>query len=228
MIVMRCGVWIRAALSLVALLGSGCVSRSEREARPPAPRANVVIPDKVMEGEPFQRQPDGKSAISVTGENLAPGSRVRMNGKPLVSSASGPTVSAVVPPEFYEHEGIYPVSVETPDGQISNSLPFIVFAKTGPAPAIRKLYPEVATAGIPFNRQPNGASALGIVGEKFLPGAQILINGETQATNFGDIDRLGSLVPDKFLGKPGTLAIVVRNKDGKTSTPASLVISPAK
>ena len=216
---------------VIALLlaSSACVTKSEREVKLAAPQIDRALPDKVLMGEPFQVQPDGKSAISVVGKNLHRGSRVRINGQPLATAwgAEGTAVSAIVPPELFAEPGMFPLSVESPSGDLSNTIPFIVLPRTGPAPIVTELFPSKSVAGKAFNEQPDGTSALGIVGKNFLPKSTIEINGEAQTTNFGDTDRLAALVPAKFLAKPGVLRITVVNLDGKRSDAAVLTLTPA-
>lgn len=209
----------------VLFLGS-CVSKSDRAARAPEPHLDTVTPDKVMAGDAFQQQADGRSALSVMGQNLLQGARVRLNGKPLETAfGDGKSLSAIVPPQLTNQEGIYPVSVESPDGQVSNSVPLVVLPRTGPVPEIKQLYPEATEVGKPFNEQPGGLSALGIVGVNFLPGATIEVNGEPLKTSFMDVDKVAAIMPGKFLSKPATLKIAVRNKDGKVSNVSSLELT---
>ena len=214
-------------LAAAACCVPACVTKEERLARGPAPQLHQVIPDKVLAGRPFQVQPGNRSALSVVGENLVRGSRLRLNGQPLETSyGDGRSLSAIVPDELFAKPGLLPVSVETPDGQVSNVLPFAILAATGPAPEITQLFPEEARVGKPFNEQPGGKSALGVVGRHFVPGSVILINGEATDTAFGDVDKLSALVPAKFLTQPGTLRIQIRNPDGKMSPWQVLRLKP--
>lgn len=224
---MSCSGFSKWLVTLVLMAGCSCVTRQEREARAPSPRLDQAVPAKVMQGKPFQVQADGQSAVSVTGEHFAPGSRIRLNGEALATSVSddGKTASAIVPPEMYSQPGMYPLSVESPTGAVSNAIPFTVLPQTGPAPIIERLYPDRTPAGTPFNEQPGGRSALGIVGKNFLPGAVIEIDGEALETNFVDTDNVAALVPEKFLPKPRRLRITVRNPDGKRSEPAVLTLT---
>ncbi len=213
-------------LGVMLLSTVGCVTKEERTVKGPAPRLDRVIPEKVLAGQPFQVQPGGRSALSVTGENLVKGSRIRVNGQPLeTSDGDGRSLNAFVPNALFAEPGLLPVTVETPDAQVSNALPFAVLAKTGPAPAVTQLFPASAPAGKPFNEQPGGLSALGIVGNHFLPGAVILIQGEAVETSFGDVDKLSAIVPSKFLARPGVLLIAVRNPDGKQSPASPLTLT---
>lgn len=224
---MSCTGFGKWGILLCLIFACDCVTRQERETRSPAPRVDQVVPAKVMAGKPFQVQPDGQSAVSVTGEHFAAGSRIRLNGEAMPTSVSddGKTASAVVPPEKYAKPGMYPLSVESPSGAVSNAVPFTVLPQAGPAPVIERLYPETFPAGRPFNEQPGGRSALGIVGKNFLPGAVIEIDGEALETNFVDTDNVAALVPEKFLGKPRRLRVTVRNPDGKRSEPAELTLT---
>jgi hypothetical protein len=215
----------RGLLWTAALLLStaGCVSRTEREAKPAPPHIDQVSPHQVMAGEPFQAQPGGHSALAIAGTSLRRGARVRLNGQPLETAwGDGTRLSALVPKELTAEPGMYPVTVETPEGQLSNALPLFVLPRTGPAPEIAQLYPAEAEAGKPFNEQPGGLSALGVTGRNFLPNAVLLINGEAQPTSFGGTDQLGCIVPAKLMAHPAELKIVVRNADGKESAAAVL------
>lgn len=214
-------------LALLLVFACACVSRQEREVRSPSPRLDSAVPAKVLAGKPFQVQADGQSALSVTGENFLRGSRIRLNGEVLATSVNddGKSASAIVPPDKFAQAGMFPLSVESPSGAVSNAIPFTVLPQTGPAPVVERLYPDATVAGKAFNEQPGGRSALGIVGKNFLPGAVIEIDGESQQTNFNDTDNVAALVPEKFISKPRRLRITVRNPDGKRSETAELTLT---
>ena len=221
----RYSVLTKVLLSIFALGLMACVGSRERSRLPPEPHLDQVVPARVGAGLSFQVQPDGRSALIVRGTNLSAKSRIRLNGHVLeTSGGDGTQLSAFVPAELLKEPGQFPVSVETPEGQLSNSLPFWVLSSSGPAPEIGKLYPSEYAAGQAFNQQPNGASALGITGANFLPEPVVEINGEPVVTAFGGSDQLSALVPDKFIQKPGRLKITVRNRDGKVSAPAELIL----
>lgn len=226
---MRSFAFTKAAALAAALLTVSCVTRKERETAGPVPRIDQILPGKVMAGVPFQVQPDGNSAISVTGANLSAGSRIRINGMPVVTAyGDGSALSGLVPKELFAEPGMYPLSVESASGDMSNTVPFIVLPRTGPQPVIKQVFPATAEAGKPFNEQPGGKSAVGITGEHFLPGAVIEINGEPQATNFIDTDRIAALVAPKFLSRAASLRITVLNIDGKRSAPGELILTAPK
>ena len=197
---------------------NSCVSEKEKSPTLPDAKIDKLVPDKVLEGQAFQIQPSGASALSVLGSNLVKGSRIKLNGMPLeTASGDGSSLAALVPPEIFAKAGNYIVSVETPDGRSTNTLAWVVLPKTGPAPEIRTIHPDTTVAGKGFNVQPNGISAMGMTGANFLPGAKILFNGKELETSFGGLDQLGVIVPSTEFAKPGKIKITVKNPDGKLS-----------
>lgn len=211
-------------LGLTALVS--CVSEKEKAPTLPEPRIERLVPDKVVEGQPFQQQPNGQSALSVLGANLVKGSRIKVNGMPLeTSSGDGTSLAALVPTEMFAKPGGYVITVETPDGRTTNPLAWTVLGKTGPAPEIRSLHPDTTPAAKPFNVQPNGISAMGIVGINFLPGAKVLMNNKEVETTFGNTDQLGAVVPPEVFAKPGKVQVVILNPDGKRSAPQTLNVT---
>ena len=218
---------LRHLAPFLAILLTSCVTKEERtEQKGSAMRIDRLLPDKVMAGADFNVQANKQSALSIVGEHLGPGSRIKMNGEPLETTVSpdGKSLAALVAPRFYAKEGTFAVSVDLPDGRASNTLPFVVLPTTGPAPSIIQLFPDSTTAGKSFNVQANGTSAMGMTGSNFLPSAKILLNGEPLETSFGDIDKLGVTVPPKFFAKQGIVKVTVRNPDGKVSAPVDFPV----
>lgn len=210
---------------LMLLASSACVRRGERSATGPLPRIDKLFPDKVMAGQGFNVQANGQSALGATGAFFAKGARLLINGHPLPTTVTDAnTISGLMPADLLQKDGTYAITVDMPDGRLSNTLPLIVLPTTGPAPVLGKLYPDTTTAGQGFNVQPNGRSAMGLTGSNFLPSAQVLINGQPQETNFGDIDRLGCFFAEKFYQRPGRVKVTVRNPDGKESAALEFVV----
>ena len=207
---------IAVSLTLVS-----CVTKQEREGpKLPVPRINQVLPDKVLEGQAFNEQPGGGSALSILGAHFGPGARIRFNGEPVetvVSSSNN--VAAIIPAKFFAKAGVLAVSVDLPDGRVSNQLPWVILPKSGPPPAVLQLYPPSTKAGQKFNVQSDGQSAMGLTGRGFLPGAKIFLNGEEVNSTFDDLDRMGCLFPEKFFAQAGEVRVTVRNPDGKESAP---------
>ena len=205
---------------------NSCVSEKEKSPTLPDAKIDKLVPDKVLEGQAFQIQPSGASALSVLGSNLVKGSRIKINGMPLeTASGDGSSLAALVPPEIFAKAGNYIVSVETPDGRSTNTLAWMVLPKTGPAPEIRSIHPDTTVAGKGFNVQPNGISAMGMTGANFLPGAKILFNGKELETSYGGLDQLAVIVPPTEFAKPGKIKITVKNPDGKLSPPKDFTVT---
>jgi hypothetical protein len=221
---MKTFVW--AAICLAALLTS-CVTEKEKSPTLPEARIERLVPDKVMVGTQFQPQPGGASALSVLGQNLVKGSKIKLNGMALeTASSDGTSLAAIVPAELYAKEGNFIVTVETPDGRGTNSLAWMVLPKTGPAPVINTMHPDSTQSGKGFNVQPNGVSALGMTGANFLPGAVIQFDGKGLDTSFGDTDKLGAVVPKEFFVKAGKVKVTVKNPDGKLSAVREFTVTP--
>lgn len=127
-----------ARLVLFISLGilSACVTERQRSRPLPGPRISALHPATVTAGQPFNAQPDGSSALSVTGENLFRGSRVLWNGEPLETAGGEDqrSLSAIVPKHLIATPGVYKVTVEHGDGRASNGLRFTVLpaASRGP------------------------------------------------------------------------------------------------
>ena len=212
---------------LLSVMLSACVSQEERKAPAnPQLRIDKVMPDKVMAANDFNVQANGMAAMSVVGANLGPGTRIKLNGEPLETTVGidGKSLAALVPRRFYATAGTFAIAVDRPDGTSSNTLPFVVLPNTGPAPSITQLFPDSAQAGKAFNVQPDGASAMGMTGANFLPTAKILLNGEAQLTNFGDIDKLGFIFPARFFANKGVVKVTVKNPDGKVSAAVDFAV----
>ena len=128
-------------LALLALLvaTTACIHESERKMQTPVPRIDRLYPDKIVAAQPFNVQANGQSALAATGAQFAAGARMLINGHPLHTTLTDPnTVSALLPKELFAKEGVYAITVDLPDGRVSNALPFVVLPNTGPPPAIAK------------------------------------------------------------------------------------------
>lgn len=214
------------ALAATIFLAS-CVSEKDKSPTLPEAKIDRIVPDKVVEGQPFQQQPNGQSAMSVLGSNLVKGSRIKLNGMPLeTASGDGTSLAALIPTNLFSKPGNYVVTVETPDGRSTNALAWTVLPKTGPAPEIKSLHPDTTQAGKGFNVQPNGISAMGVVGMNFLPGAKILIDGKEMETSFGNTDQLGAIVKPAAFAKAGKYKVTIQNPDGKLSPPKDFTVTP--
>jgi len=101
----------------------------------------------------------------------------------------------------------------------------LALAKTGDQPVppkITTLGPSETHAGVGFNVQPDGSSALGVTGWAFESGAKIILNGQVQPTMFGSEQGLTTTVPRELYSRPGTITIQVRNPNGMESNTSTL------
>jgi hypothetical protein len=85
-------------------------------------------------------------------------------------------------------------------------------------PKITSVSPAETRAGVDFNVQGSGLSALGVAGVNFELGAEVLINGQKQPTASGP-DWVSIIVPREIYARPGNVAIQVRNPNGVDSEP---------
>jgi hypothetical protein len=85
-------------------------------------------------------------------------------------------------------------------------------------PKITSVSPAETRAGVDFNVQGNGFSALGVAGLNFEFGAEVLINGQKQPTASGG-DWVSTIVPREIYARPGNVSVQVRNPGGIDSEP---------
>ena len=73
----------------------------------------------------FHLQPNGESAISITGKDFVRGSVITANGQALVTSFGSPEwLTALLPVKFYQQPGTIEFQVINPDKKISNGITF--------------------------------------------------------------------------------------------------------
>lgn len=75
-----------------------------------------------------------------------------------------------------------------------------------------------------FNLQPDGKSALSLVGSRFERGAVVMANGTELVTAFGNADWVTAILPDSFFAAPGELELKVVNPDGTATTGVMFVV----
>lgn len=92
-------------------------------------------------------------------------------------------------------------------------------------PEITSVSPPQTQAGVDFNVQPGGLSAIGVAGRHFEAGAEILINGKKQPTVSGD-GFVSTTVPREFYARPGNMSIQVRNPGDVVSEPFLIRVLP--
>jgi hypothetical protein len=95
--------------------------------------------------------------------------------------------------------------------------------RTQPERRIERLYPAETRAGVPFNLQPGGSSAIAVAGTGFRRSDVIHWNGKPLATVFGSPALLTAEVPAALLGTPATVTVEVRSA-GAAEVPAGSAV----
>lgn len=85
-------------------------------------------------------------------------------------------------------------------------------------PKITRVIPAETRAGVDFNPQPDGSSAIGVEGSHFELDAEILINGQKRPTVIGQTF-ISSTVPPSAYAQPGIISVQVRNPGNAVSEP---------
>lgn len=93
-------------------------------------------------------------------------------------------------------------------------------------PEITAIYPDRSIAGVRFNEQPSGESAISVVGKRFSPLSVIFFNDQPLVTFYGSEELLTALVPDQFLNLPGEIQVSVISHGRFKSNTMILMIAP--
>jgi hypothetical protein len=88
---------------------------------------------------------------------------------------------------------------------------------------IERLYPAETRAGVPFNLQPDGVSAIAVAGTGFNRSDVIYWDGKPLATVFGNPALLTAVIPAALIAAPATVAVEVRSADPPQATRCSAV-----
>ena len=91
---------------------------------------------------------------------------------------------------------------------------------------VSETVPPWTRAGVAFQTQPSGESAMAIHGKGFRPGAVVSLGGTRLPATYGDRAWLTVIVPAPLYAKPGTLALRVENPDGGVSNSVTFEVRP--
>jgi hypothetical protein len=98
-----------------------------------------------------------------------------------------------------------------------------------PAPRLTALAPNPVVAGQPFNTQPDGSSALAILGENLFRGSKARWNGKLLETAGGEDNRsLAAIVPKRLTAEAGVYTITVEQGDGALSGGLPFTLLPLR
>ncbi len=121
----------------------------------------------------------------------------------------------------FDHANVFATFVERLPGDAGAEVP----AAAVIPPLITTLAPEGTRVKKGFNLQPDGKSALSVVGSRFERGAVVMANEKELETTFGNADWVTAILPDSFFAAPGDVELKVVNPDGTASKAILFVVS---
>ncbi len=95
-----------------------------------------------------------------------------------------------------------------------------------PEARINQVVPDRVMAGQPFQQQPNGMSALSVLGANLVKGSRIKLNGAALESSSGDGTSLATLVPPEMYAREGSYIVTVETPDGRTTNSLAWVVLP--
>jgi hypothetical protein len=150
--------------------------------------------------------------------NFVGTSTVQWNGSALATNfVNGELMTASVPASLVATAGSASVTVQNPDGAVSNPSAFTI-GPVSSTPTITNLSPGQATAA-------GAAFTLTVSGSGFVSGAAVQWNGAALATSFVSGAQLSASVPASLIATAGTASITVQNPAGAISSPVTFTIS---
>ncbi|HEX7705162.1 MAG TPA: glycosyltransferase [Thermoanaerobaculia bacterium] len=90
---------------------------------------------------------------------------------------------------------------------------------------IKALHPSGTTAGVGFNMQWNGSSALGVAAANAHPSTVIVFDGREMETAFGGPDSLSTLIDAELYARPGQYKVELRDGEHRTAA-LDFVVTP--
>jgi hypothetical protein len=93
-------------------------------------------------------------------------------------------------------------------------------------PRIVKLYPQETPPGKPFNKQPNGQSAIAISCERATPKTVVVWDGQPLQTTFGSPEAVTAIVPQAPYAQPGEHHVHLESEAGKSDEVSFFVRTP--
>lgn len=176
----------------------------------PAPTLVSFSPAQLEEGS-------SNLEIRVFGKDFQAGASVVFNNLQLLAKYVNSTELVVTLPNGLS-AGSYPVFVQNPDGNKSNSLNYPVVKKPNDPPVLTVIRPVEVEAGKAFT--------LTLEGDKFIQGAEVFINSTTYSTTFGSSKSLTASIQSLAAG---LYNVQVANPDGQRSAILTLrVVTVAK
>jgi hypothetical protein len=168
----------------------------------------------------------GAASLTVNGTNFVNGATVRWTaGSGLQGLSTGfinsTQLTAVIPANLLTAAGSAIITVQNPDGSVSNSATFVV--TPAGQPSISSLSPtSVTTGGTTFQLTVNGSNFVNGAAILWTPGSGSAV---TLTTSFVNSSTLIALVPANLIAASGSVFVGVTNPDHGTAVPASFTIA---
>lgn len=176
-------------------------------------------PNYTEPGAKFQVQENGESAIWITGKNITADTKI-MWGETQLETTFGDTehLTALVPDSQYAKPGKYAIYLlDAKTRNASNKLFFQVGA-AGQDIKLLKMGPTSTKANKSFQVQPNGVSAIWILGENFSNSMKIVWDKTELETTYNDPTKLTAYVPETLYAAPGKYAVYVSDVKTKAKS----------
>jgi len=204
------------ALTVANSEGGGWVSNSLNltitPGTPVNPTLSAISPSSAVAGS-------GPVTLTATGTNFTTTSSVQANGANLSTTFVNSTqLTATIPASALATAGSLSISVSTPGGGISGSLPFTVTNPANPAPSLSSLSPTATTAG-------GGAFTLTVNGSNFVNGSVVQVNGSNRSTTFVSSAQLTAAISAGDIASAGSLSITVVNPAPGGGTSGALTLA---
>lgn len=208
--------------------------------KPPPPVLVGLEPDFIVSGIGCNVQLSGDSAIAIRARHAAPATVLKLDGRPMATTRASETyLTAVIPKELVAAPGRYTVQLSCWTGE-SASMVLVVGTDAERAshesqriqPADRPLrlvdlHPSEVEAGVGFNVQPSGDSAIGVGCENALPGTVIVFDGSPLPTSYGNDGMLTALIKGELLARPRTVEVWLRYGQSESNR-LTFTITPGK
>ncbi len=193
--------------------GGGLSSAVTFNVLPNSPAIASLDPATVLTGS-------AAFTLHVTGSNFASTAIVKVNNSNRTTTfIDSSHLDAAIPATDVSSSRTLSITVLNPSNKVSNTVSLVV-SSTVPSPTISILNPNLVPAG-------NGAFDLVVTGKNYVSGAAVRVNGTARVTSFNTSTQLTARILSSDVAAEGSLAITVRNPDGKTSDPATLTVTAA-
>lgn len=176
----------------------------------PAPTLTSFSPAQLEEGA-------ANLEVHVFGKDIQAGASVFFNNLQLTAKFVNSTEIVVTLPGGLS-AGSYPVYIQNPDTNKSNTLNYTIIKKPNDPPVLTVISPVEVEAGKAF--------VLTLSGDKFIRGAEVFINSTTYSTTFASAQNLTASIQSLAAG---LYNVQVANPDGQRSAILTLrVVTVAK